>query len=341
MAEPGAIPPQPTPAVSTQPVSRWRRPVSLIGVVIAVAVAGASLAGCGASAKRYGRVQRTAAPVTRLAGGAPAHIAVVLMENEEYSNIIGSAATPYINRLAHRYALASSMFAISHPSLPNYLALTGGSTFAISSDCTGCSVPVAGLPDQLDAAHLSWKAYMEDLPRVCFAGAGAGGYAKKHDPFMYYTQIAGRPSRCGHVVPLTELGPDERSHSLPRFVWITPNLCHDMHDCAPAQGDRFLSRLLPPLISSLGPRGLLFLTWDEGSSDDGCCRLASGGHVAMIVAGPGARRGTRLRTPVDHYSTLQTIEDLLGLPRLRGAGCACTPSLAALLAGSRRGGRAG
>ena len=52
-----------------------------------------------------------------------------------------------------------------------------------------------------------------------------------------------------------------------------------------------------------------------------------GGHIATIVAGPGAKLGARLNTPVDHYSILQTIEDLLGLPRLRGAACACTPSL--------------
>ena len=65
------------------------------------------------------------------------------------------------------------MYAITHPSLPNYLALTGGSTFGIDSDCTDCRVPSAtSLADQLSAAHLSWKAYMEDLPHACYRGAG-------------------------------------------------------------------------------------------------------------------------------------------------------------------------
>jgi phosphatidylinositol-3-phosphatase len=173
---------------------------------------------------------------------------------------------------------------------------------------------------------------MEDLPHPCFAGAGAGEYAKKHDPFMYYTRVSGRPSQCAHVVALSELAAAERRAALPRFIWITPNLCHDMHDCSPATGDAFLSRLVPTLLSSLGPRGLLFLTWDEGSTDDGCCRLASGGHIPTIVAGAAAKAGGRLTVPVDQYSILQTIEDLLGLPRLRGAACACTPSLAPLLA---------
>ena len=104
-----------------------------------------------------------------------------------------------------------------------------------------------------------------------------------------------------------------------------------MHDCSPATGDRFLAGLVPPLLRALGNGGLLFLTWDEGTSDDGCCRLASGGHIATIVAGAGAMPGARMRTPADHYSVLQTIEDMLGLPRLRGAACACTPSLGPLL----------
>jgi phosphatidylinositol-3-phosphatase len=293
------------------------------------------LAGCG-SATHQGTVQRTASPVIRMTGGgAPAHIAVVVMENEEYDQIVGSSATPYINRLARRYALATTMFAITHPSLPNYLAMTGGSSFGIDSDCTDCSVHATGLADQLAAAHLQWKAYMEDLPRPCFRGAQTGDYAKKHDPFIYYTTIAGRPAQCANIVPLRELAGDERSHRLPRFVWITPNLCHDMHDCAPPVGDRFLSHLLPPLLGALGPRGVLVLTWDEGTTDDGCCRLASGGHIATIVAGPGARPGARLSTPSDGYSILQTIEDLLHLPRLRGAACVCTPSLAPLMRGIR------
>ncbi|HWF72571.1 MAG TPA: alkaline phosphatase family protein [Solirubrobacteraceae bacterium] len=300
---------------------------------IALVLVPALAIGCGAG-KRQGPVQSTASPVAHVPSGPPAHVAVVLMENEEYGSIIGSPSTPYISRLARRYALATSMYAISHPSLPNYLALTGGSTFAISSDCTDCSVAKTNIVDQLTSAHVSWKAYMEGLPRACFTGAGAGEYAKKHDPFIYYTDVAGQPSRCRRIVPLSALAADERAGTLPTFVWITPNLCHDMHDCSPSTGDRFLASLLPGLLRSLGPRGLLFLTWDEGASEDGCCRLASGGHIATIVAGGGAKRGARLTTPVDHYSVLQTIEDVLGLPRLRGAACSCTPTLGPLLSGA-------
>ncbi|HEY2006598.1 MAG TPA: alkaline phosphatase family protein [Solirubrobacteraceae bacterium] len=304
------------------PIGARRRLIAGLGVAL-VAVA---LVACGASTRRFGRVQQTPSPVLRTAGGPPARVAVIVMENEEFSSVISSPSTPYINALARHYALARAMFAVAHPSLPNYLALTGGSTFGIDSDCTDCNLRSTGLGAQLSAHRVSWKAYMEDLPHPCFFGSDAGDYAKKHDPFVYYGD---RRTACTHVVPLRELAGDERS-GLPRFVWITPNLCHDMHDCSTATGDRFLSHLVPPLLHALGPRGVLILTWDEGSSDEGCCRLAAGGHIVTVVAGPGAKLGARLSIPVDHYSTLQAIEDLLGLPRLRGAACSCTPSLAGL-----------
>jgi phosphatidylinositol-3-phosphatase len=292
------------------------------------AVSALVLAACGATQLP---AQTDPSPTTHLRAGPPAHVAVIVMENEEYGDVLGSRSAPYINGLANRYALARQMYAIRHPSLPNYLALTGGSTFGITSDCTDCRVAATSIVDQLAAKGLSWKAYLESMPRPCFTGAGSGEYAKRHDPFVYYTRVARDAALCQRVAPLTQLATDERYRTLPSFLWISPNLCHDMHDCSVATGDRFLAGLVPGLLSALGPRGLLFLTWDEGSSDNGCCRLASGGHIVTIVAGSGARAGARLSTPTDHYSVLQTIEDLFGLPRLRGAACACTPSLAPLL----------
>ncbi len=296
------------------------------------AIALLTVAGC-ASARRVGPVQTTPSPRARLSHGRPAHIAVIVLENAEYSDVHGSSAAPFINGLTRRYGLARQMYAVSHPSLPNYLALTGGSTFGISSDCTTCSVAGAGLAGQLDRRGISWKAYMEDLPHPCYTGGSAGGYAKKHDPFMYYRGLVRRRADCERVVPLDRLAADERAGKLPAFIWITPNLCHDMHDCSLSTADSFLARLVPPLLARLGHNGLLFLTWDEGTTDDGCCRLAAGGHVVTVVVGSGAQHGARLATPVDHYSLLQTVENLFGLSRLRGAACACTPSLAPLLVG--------
>ncbi len=289
------------------------------------------LGACGGVATYAGQIQTTRSPRASLAHGPPAHIAVVVLENHEADQVLDDQSAPYINRLAREYALATRYFAISHPSLPNYLALTGGSTFGIQSDCTDCSVPGAGLTGQLQSRGISWKAYMEDLPHPCFTGAHAGAYAKKHDPFVYFRVLVGDKAACDHVVPISRLSVDERAHALPRFVWITPNLCHDAHDCGLRSADQFLARLVPPLLSQLGSDGVLFVTFDEGTTDSACCKLAAGGQIVTIAAGPGARRHVIFATPVDHYSLLQTIEDLFGLGRLRGANCACTPSLAPML----------
>jgi len=265
------------------------------------------------------------------------HLVVVVMENHDFSQIIGNSQAPYINSLAHRYALATNYQAVAHPSLPDYLALIGGSTFGIRSDCTDCPVSAPNLVDQLEALGISWKAYMEDLPSPCFTGSASGQYAKKHDPFMYFDDITSHPSRCRRVVPLTELKADLAGHALPRFAFITPDLCHDMHDCGVEQGDRFLSKLLPPILAHLGPSGALFLTWDEGhpsvatTPDTTCCPLAIGGHVVTIAAGPAARPGVTFGTPYNHYSLLRTIEDAWHLEPLGLTACSCIKPMTEML----------
>ena len=262
----------------------------------------------------------------------PTRIAVVVLENTEYGDIIGNRSAPYINSLARRYVLATRYFGIRHPSLPNYLALLGGSTFGIDDDCDDCSVRGASLVDQLDAAGISWRAYMEGMPSPCSQAASVGEYTKHHNPFVYFDNVVSSAARCARkVVPLSLLTRDLRSGALPRFVWITPDKCHDMHDCSAAVADRFLRRQLTPLLGALGRNGVLFLTWDEGTSNRGCCSGASGGHIATIVAGGLARHGFRFRRNADHYSILKTIEDLWHMPRLRNARCVCAPSLAGAL----------
>lgn len=242
------------------------------------------------------------------------------MENAEYGEVIGSASAPYINGLARRYGLETAGYAIRHPSLPNYIALSSGTTGGLESDCTSCTVHAVNLVDQLEAAGISWKAYLEDMPTPCFKGAASAGYAKKHNPFAYYPDVAENPARCAHLVGFAVLARDLREGRLPTYSWISPNLCDDGHDCALRTADRFLAATAPALLHELGPHGVLILTWDEGSSDRGCCGVASGGQVATIVAGPDVVRGGRDPEPLDHYGTLATVERALGLPLLAGAG---------------------
>jgi hypothetical protein len=271
-------------------------------------------------------------PAAALPASHTSRVAVIVMENKEASEVIGNPAAPYTNALARRYALATQSYAVTHPSLPNYLALTSGSTHGVTSDCTACTVAGANLVDQLESARTSWRAYLEDYPGGCFAGAGSGEYAKKHNPFIYYDDVSSSRSRCANLVGFGALARDLRSERLPAFSWITPNLCDDTHDCSVAVGDRFLARTVPPLLRELGPAGFLVITWDEGVSDGGCCGgAAAGGRIATIVAGPGARRGARERPPVDHFGVLGTIEDALGLPRLGAAADSRNGSLRPLL----------
>jgi len=301
-----------------RPRRRFRQstaPARALGACVLLAALALAL---GCAQARPGRPLATGA-TSRLPRSRTSHVVVIVMENAEYGEVIGDAAAPYVNALARRYGLATESFAITHPSLPNYLALTGGSTHGVSSDCTDCQVTAANIVDELEARGISWGAYLEDAPTPCFRGADAGGYAKKHNPLLYYRDIAGSPSRCRRLVGFAQLAADLRSGRLPSYAWISPNLCDDGHDCGVAAGDRFLARTVPTLLRELGPHGFLVLTWDEGSSDRGCCGVAHGGHIATVLAGPDIVPGGRERQPVDHYGVLATIEEAFGLPLLGGS----------------------
>jgi acid phosphatase len=252
-------------------------------------------------------------PPPPVAGTLPdfSHVFVIVMENREYGTIIGNPAAPYTNSLARSYALATNYFAVSHPSLPNYLALAAGDTFGITSDCTACFVNAPNIADQVEASGRSWRAYMEGMPSACFLGASGGGYAQKHNPFVYFTNIRNDPARCAaHVVPFTAFSTDLAGGSVPNYVWITPNMCNDMHDCATSVGDSWLANIVPQILASAAWRdgGVLFITWDEGSSSAGWMD-SWGGRVATLVISPYGRNGYQSSVLESHDNLLRTIED--------------------------------
>jgi hypothetical protein len=259
-------------------------------------------------------------PDVRLPASAPAsktsRVVVVVMENKEYEQVIGSDDAPFLTRLGQRYASAERMFGIRHPSLPNYIALMAGGTHGIESNCTDCETGARSLVDQLEAKGRTWKGYMQGMPRPCFLGASHGQYVKKHNPFAYFTRITKRPERCARIVPMHELGRDMRTGGLPDFVFITPDECADTHDCPIRTGDRFLAKLVPPLMRQLGPRGFLVVTYDEGVTNDGCCGVAKGGKIPTVIAGPSVRRGATGGGPYTLYSLLRAFEDFYGVPYL-------------------------
>jgi hypothetical protein len=285
------------------------------------------LAGCGGAAEDTDpspeanadapREPRAAAPSKAESTGP--RTVIIVLENHEFDEVIGSSEAPFLNRLAGRGALATRYYAISHPSLPNYLAIVGGSTFGITGDCTDCSVSGPSLAGQLSGAGISWRAYMEGMPEPCFAGAQHGQYAKRHNSFMYFPEISSNPGRCRNVVPGRWLEEDLAHHDLPTFAWFTPNLCDDGHSCDFEDADNAMAKLVPRIRGQLGQDGLLVVTFDEGESDLGCCGNAAGGRVMTIVLGPGVPPGVRIASPYTHYSLLAAIEDRYHLPRLREA----------------------
>ncbi len=242
----------------------------------------------------------------------PDKVVVVVFENKEFPQVIGSDQAPTFNALAKRYALLTDYRGVAHPSLPNYLALVSGSTQGVTSDCTSCAVAARNLADTLERAGKTWRTYAEGFPTPGFTGSSAGRYVKKHNPLLYFEDVAARPERLRGIVPLTEFGRDLAAHALPDFSLVVPDLCHDMHDCAVSTGDAWLRAFLQPLLrSSELAHGVVYVVFDEGTGDAG-----GGGSVPALVLGPLVRPGARARAPLDHYSLLRTVEDAWRLPRL-------------------------
>jgi len=256
---------------------------------------------------------------------------VIVLENQEYEAIIGSPEAPFMNEMARRYGFATQFYGTTHPSVPNYLAMIGGATFGITTNCYTCHVDEENLVDQLETANISWRAYMESVPSRCYKGPETYEYSKGHNPFAYFDSIMNDPARCAKIQPLGALKHRIRTgHKLPRFVWISPNRYHNMHNYGVRSGDRWLAHIVPKLLEALGRNSVIFITFDEGTTNDGCCAYAAGGHSVLITVGPSAARGA-FDPAIDHYSLLRLIEDAWGLPRLNLAADPQTPSMDGML----------
>jgi hypothetical protein len=238
----------------------------------------------------------------------------IVMENKQFSQI-GASSAPYINSLVTRCGLATNFFAEAHPSLPDYIAMTSGSTQGISDD-SGPSAHPLGVPSIFSQLGSDWRALAESMPSNCYR-SDSGVYAVRHVPAVYYTNIA---AQCdSQVVPLSD--PPDLSA---KFTFITPNVCNDMHSCPTGgndamtligNGDRWLSEWMPKILDAPQYRAgttAVFLTWDE---DD----YSGTNQIATVVIAPSTPAGTKGATTFDHYSMLRTTEEMLALPTDLGA----------------------
>jgi phospholipase C len=269
---------------------------------------------------------------------AVSHVIVIVMENHSYRDLIGpsgssvAAHAPYINAtLKARCGLATNYHAISHPSLPNYIAMVAGSRGGISSDCTSCTSGAHNLFRQLGAAGRSWRVYAETMPSRCSQLASYGEYLKRHNPATYFPAIAADCARwdvpmggsTGHFATALSRG------RLPAYSMVVPNACSDMHDCPVSTGDHWLATWIPRIARTAAyqaGRTAVFVVWDEGEGggyggEDCLAQLSDqSSHEPALVLSAYTPAGSRSRLLMSHLSLLRTAQSLLGMsPFLGGA----------------------
>jgi hypothetical protein len=252
------------------------------------------------------------------------NVFIILMENHNWSQILGSSSAPYINNTL----LPMSSYATQyynppgiHPSLPNYLWLEAGTNFGILNDNPPSSnhqSTTNHFATFLHNAGISWKTYQENIAGTNCPTTDSYPYYVKHDPFAYFDDIVN--NYCISVVrPFTELANDLSNHTVSHYNFITPNICDDMHDtCSPTndqvrQGDNWLAQNMPMILNSAAYQnnGLVIITWDEGEGGDG--------PIGLIVLSPLAKGGgyhNSLR--YTHSSTLRTFEKIFGVAPFLG-----------------------
>jgi len=270
--------------------------------------------------------------------GSFKHVFVIMMENTGSDSLLGNPNAPWINQAVQTYGVAGNYYGVTHPSQPNYIASTSGSTNGVADD-NDTTIDVPNIVDQLEAKGHSWKAYMQSyslcttpLDHAC----GNQLYERKHNPFISYKDVQTNPARVAKIVDLSQLDTDLANNTVPDYAWISPDQCHDMHGrgATPADpcdfsnvqplistGDTFLKDEVAKITSSKAWTGhsVIFITWDEsdftnsgpfGFGDTrGCCDAnPGGGHVLTIVIDHNASGPTSSFQLYNHYSMLSTIE---------------------------------
>jgi phosphatidylinositol-3-phosphatase len=166
-------------------------------------------------------------------GHALDHVFLIMLENHSQSSVIDDANAPFITSLAHTYAMAANYYGVTHPSQPNYIATISGSNWGVNDDQPTNTYDHLNIADQLEQHHLTWAAYMDSMPSVGFTGqqypSDNALYVNKHNPFVLMDDIRSSTKRLANIKPYTQFAADMKAKTLPNFVWISPNQCHDIH----------------------------------------------------------------------------------------------------------------
>jgi len=235
----------------------------------------------------------------------PAHVVVIVEENKSLAEIVDNGRAPFINSLARRGALFTQSHGVTHPSLPNYLALFAGVTNDNGDGCpaTGFSRTAPNLASELLAVHRTFGGYAEGLPAPGSSVCAAGSYARKHAPWVEFTNVSASVQK-----PFAQFPEYSR---LPTVAFVVPDVDDDMHDGSIAAGDDWLVKNLGKLVAWAESHDtLVVLTWDEGYD--------AYNTIPTIFFGPMVRPG-RYSTPITHYDVLRTLETMYGLSPSGGA----------------------
>ena len=244
-----------------------------------------------------------------------AHAVIVVEENHDF-NQADSAHMPYLHALMAQYGYATQYYANTHPSIGNYFVLTAGQIIT-NSDSYSATITEDNIVRHLVAAGKTWKSYAEDLPSVGYTGQKSGGYARKHNPLSFFSDVVNDPAQLERLVPFTQFATDLAGDTLPNYAFVVPNLCNDAHDCSLETADAWLQTNIAPLLASpsFQTDGLLVIVFDEADSDN----THGGGRIVWTAISPKAKRGFTSATLYQHENTLRLMAEGLGLTSFPGA----------------------
>lgn len=266
------------------------------------------------------------------------HVFVIAMENHDSSQIYGNiTSAPYINNtLIPNYARATNFndaLALSIPSEPHYVWMEAGTnafsdhTFTGDADASSSNSTsnTSHLVTQIKNATngVTWRTYQEGLNSTTGGCPiqSSGFYAAKHNPFVFFKDVSGSPpsktnTYCvAHHRAYSAFAADLAADDVASYTFITPNQCNDMHGqsgCPDSNtvrsGDNWLKNELPRIIAYANTHaGVIFITWDEGSSTL---------KVPFLAVGPGVKTNYAGSVSYSHSSLLKSIEAILQLPTL-------------------------
>ncbi len=223
----------------------------------------------------------------------------VIFENTNYSKTMKQ---PFFRQLAEEGALLGDLYAIKHPSQPNYVAITSGSTQGVYGDGY-VDLDVKNIVDLLEAKGVTWGVYAEDYPGECFNGKSRKGYVRRHNPFMLYLNIQKNLQRCSNIFNAEQFAIDADNEELPEYIFFVPNNRNNGHDTNVRYADQWYQKTFGPRIKdeSFMADTVLITTFDEGS-------WFSRNQVYTSIYGPMVKAG-KYNKRLSLYSLLALVED--------------------------------